>query len=125
LGTSGFGSDDTKLNLCGVTVGHAFPILGYYEASFNGTTHKLYLVRDPRGNEAKTSYNLTYNSTDFETWNPELIAQLPINPLTMSNGIFYVGADDLARCFSTLDQVVYKNGQGYRNYWYDVDDDPI
>ena len=28
-------------------------------------------------------------------------------------------------CFSFLDQAVNRQEEGYQNYWYDVDDDPI
>ena len=53
LSTSGFGTDDTKVNLCGVTIGHAFPILGFLEIEDN----YMYLLRDPRGRHTHTKYN--------------------------------------------------------------------
>lgn len=54
-----------------------------------------------------------------------MVSAAPFDPNSLSNGLFYVGADDLMRCFSTLDQAAYKNEQGYQNYWYDVDDDSL
>lgn len=52
-----------------------------------------------------------------------MLSQIPY-PLNNKNGIFYVGPDEIMTCFSLLDQAAYKNDQGYRNYWYDVDNDP-
>ena len=53
LSTAGFGDDDTKTNFCGVTIGHAFPIIGFIEVDGN----PLYIIRDPRGKYAHTRYN--------------------------------------------------------------------
>lgn len=60
LSSSGFGSDDTKTNFCGVTIGHAFPILGFLEIDGNS----LYMVRDPRGEYAHTRYNQAWGIDD-------------------------------------------------------------
>jgi hypothetical protein len=57
LSSTGFGSDDTKLNECGATVGHSFPILKLLELEDEGTVHRMYLLRDPRGLNARTRYN--------------------------------------------------------------------
>jgi hypothetical protein len=64
LGTSGFGSDDTKINLCGVTIGHALPIIKVLKIEEAGVVHKIYMVKDPRGLNARTDYNQTWSYKD-------------------------------------------------------------
>ena len=81
------------------------------------------MVRDPRGKYAHTRYNQTWGIDDPK-WDDSMLSQIPY-PLENTNGIFYVGIDEVFTCFSFLDQASYKKDEGYQNYWYDVDNDPI
>jgi hypothetical protein len=65
----------------------------------------MYLLRDPRGVNARTRYNQTWQVND-EKWTNNLRSQIPVE--NGPNGIFYVDEKDLMRCFSGLNVATYK-----------------
>ena len=75
------GIDDTTLNDCGIHNHHAFSILSVFEMnSSDGTSQELMMIRNPR---MVTEYKGKWNTADYESWTPELRAQVPfsIDPL--------------------------------------------
>lgn len=67
--TSGFTDSDQKLNECGITGKHAFPILDYvYLLDGSTVAHRLFVMRDPRGQYAHTRSNKKWNTNDTESW---------------------------------------------------------
>jgi len=72
VGVYGVG-DDTRVNSCGITGAHAFPVLAYvglYDAATGSSLeHRLVMLRDPRGAFAFTASNQTWNVRDSASWN--------------------------------------------------------
>lgn len=91
------GSSDQDLNLCGVTMAHAFPILGYLEIDGN----KMYMIRDPRGINSKVNYNRAWREDD-PNWTDSMLSQIPYS-LDNKDGVFYVSPEDMIDCFYLID----------------------
>lgn len=68
LSTADFEGDDTKLNECGVTISHSFPIIKFLNITDGEQYHQMYLSRDPRGNSSIVDYNRKWNKNDPD-WN--------------------------------------------------------
>lgn len=80
------------------------------------------MIRNPWGT---TSYNMDWHKSDSK-WTTDYLSQVPhgINPTTSADdGIFFVEDKDFLKCFDDYQIAHYRDGEGYKSYWYDVDDD--
>ena len=65
--------DDSKVNACGVTQKHSFPVIKFLNLTAeNENFHLMYLVRDPRGNFSHVDYNQKWNKNDPD-WTENLL----------------------------------------------------
>ena len=65
--------DDSKVNLCGITKRHSFPLIKFLNLTDNEEFHLIYLVRDPRGNFSIVDYNKKWHKND-PSWTEELLS---------------------------------------------------
>ena len=84
--------------------------------------HKIHMIRNPRG---ETGYFQKWNSKDTFSWTDEFRAQVPygIDPLKGDDGIFFVDHEHLKICFDMLAIAHYRDEQGYKTTWFDVEKD--
>lgn len=67
--TSKTTEDDQKVNECGITGQHAFPVISYvYLYDGDVISHRLFMMRDPRGMYAHTRSNKKWNANDTQSW---------------------------------------------------------
>lgn len=86
----------------------------------NGTTHKMYLMRNPWG---YTYYSDDWNKNDAR-WTDALVAQVPfgIDPRTAYNdGLFTLPHDKIINeaCISSLQIGHLRDSEGYNKIWFD------
>jgi len=121
-GTDG-GGNDQENNSCGMAMSHAYTIL----STFLIGAEKLLLIRNPWGS---THYSLAGWKHDSAIWTAENIKLVPlgINPTTshkqgifvMPYSKFYASTD---RCLDEIMVGHMRNGEGYKDSWYDKDGD--
>ena len=72
--TSEMTDTDEKLNACGITGKHSYPILDFiylnktYDNGQSETKEKLFMLMDPRGEYARTRSNKKWNANDTVNW---------------------------------------------------------
>ena len=76
---------------------------------------------------------MKYHPGDTQNW--DLWARIMVNttygfdPLDVDyffeHGLFFMEMEDVVICFSGLDYALNLNKQGFKNTWYDVDNDPV
>ena len=89
-------------------------------AEADGTTHKMYLTRNPWG---ITYYSDEWYSEDAR-WTDALVAQVPygIDPRTsVDDGLFTVPHDKIINmvCLSSLQIGHLRDSEGYNKMWFD------
>lgn len=120
LGTDG--TSDQELNSCGIAMAHAYSLISVFSMTNATDTINMYMIRNPWG---FTYYNGKWNSAD-DRWTPELIAQVPngVDPTTSNtDGIFFVEFEDIIKCFHSLNIAHYRDNEGYKDTWYDVENE--
>lgn len=86
----------------------------------------MHMIRNPRGT---SSYSMKWNSGDTFSWTDHFKSQVPmeVNPTeertSKSYGIFFVEHKHLIECFQQIDIAHYREDQGYKHSWYDVEGD--
>jgi len=65
------GADNT-VNNCGMTLSHAFPIISLFPLKdiLGNISHRMLMIRDPRGTRAHTASTKKWNVNDTISWNP-------------------------------------------------------
>lgn len=74
------GTDDTKINRCGINTAHAYSILAAFTLTGATSENDVLVIRNPWG---KTQYNGKWNYKDGD-WTDALVRQVPmgIDPRT-------------------------------------------
>ena len=126
MGTSG-GTSHNDVNECGIARMHAYTIITTFKMTDDyGRTIKMIMIRNPWG---VTRYTGEWSATD-NRWNAAMIAQVPfgIDPTESADlGIFIVPlslfANQYVDCITDYQIGHLREGEGYSNDWYDVDDE--
>lgn len=110
-----------ELNGCGLPMSQSFQIVSTFSLDNNLMT----MLRYPKGTDI-SNYNRRWNHRDTKMWIQSYIDQVPlgINPLTAwKKGYLFIESRDLFTCFKEVSIAHNRDGEGYSNNWYDVEND--
>lgn len=94
-------------------------------STFTLDNNLMTMLRYPKGTDI-SNYNRRWNHRDTKMWIQSYIDRVPfgINPLTAwKKGYIFIESRDLFTCFKEVSIAHIRDGEGYSNNWYDVEND--
>ena len=108
------GGNDTQTNASGLTLGHAYTVLGTKKLS---TGQRLVQIRNPWGGGEKWVGDWSDSSSK---WTDELKKE--VNLEVKSDGIFWISIEDYTSMFGDT-QIAFDPTDMYHDYFLRLDDD--